>query len=178
MFTKNNRWIFALTATGLVLLFVMLSLPAQVSAAQKSELVPNSCFTCHEDLYYLQDMGKYYCIAEHKDRCINCHEGNAAVMVKEEAHVALIAYPQKDNGAKCQECHEQDSEARLAKFSSLGGFNEVLEASAYIPSQEIRSGFPEMTEINPLLEKWPWLAGALVLFSLWLVLVFISPQKP
>ena len=178
MLTKNNRWIFAFAAASLVALFVILSLPVPVSAAQGTDSKPNSCLTCHEDLYYLQDLGKYYCITEHKDRCVNCHEGNAAVMNKAEAHLDLIAYPQKDNGAKCRECHEQDSEARLAKLASSGGFAKVVEADTYVPFREITSGFSDIQKVDPLIENWPWMVGAFILFVFWLILVFFSPQKP
>jgi hypothetical protein len=179
MSTKPNRRIFALTATLFVMLFATLSVPLQVFAAQVAEATPNSCLTCHEDLYYLHDMGKYYCITEHKDRCVSCHEGNTAAMKKEESHAGLIAHPQGDNGAKCQECHApQVAQTRLVKFASVGGFDTVIQANVYTPSSEVSSGFPDIPEANPLLENLPWLAGALVLFGLWLILVLFSPQKP
>ena len=179
MLTKSTRWIFALTAALFVVLFAILSLPDQASAAQVTASTDNSCLTCHEDLYYLHDSGKWYCITVHKDRCVGCHEGNAAVMKKEEAHLGLIAHPQKDNGAKCQECHTpQDTGTRLAKFASVGGFDTVMEASVYTPSVEVAAGFPEIPEANPLIENWPSLAGAFVLFGLWLALVLVSPLKP
>ena len=178
MLAKTNYWIFVLIATLFVGLFVMLSLPVQVSAAQMDVSSINSCLTCHEDLYFLHDSGKYYCITEHKDRCVNCHEGNADVMNLEEAHQGLIAYPQKDNGAKCQQCHTQDAPARLAKFASLGGYKTVIEASPYTPSSPLVAGFPDVSEPNQVLENLPWLVGALVLFGIWLMLVLFSPLKP
>ncbi len=179
MLTKTNRWIFALTATLFVVLVATLSLPGQVSAKQEADSTPNSCLTCHEDLYYLHDTGKLYCLTDHADRCVNCHEGNADVMKKEEAHVGLIAHPQENNGAKCQECHApQEAQTRLLKFASQGGFKTVIEAEAYVPAVEAARGFPDSPKTSPLLATWPWLAGALVLFGLWLILVIISPQKP
>jgi hypothetical protein len=179
MSTKTNRWIFALSTIFLVLFFMMLGMPAQVSAAQETGSNANSCLTCHEDLYYLHDSGKWYCLAVHTDRCVNCHEGNAAVMKMEESHLGLITHPQEDNGAKCQECHTPaDTESRLVEFASAGGFDTAIRANTYMPLREASSGFPDTQQTNPLLENLPWLVGALVLFGLWLMLALFSPQKP
>jgi len=178
MSTKTKRWIFILSVFLFVLLLAIWSVPVSASAAQVAGTTSNSCFTCHEDLYYLHDTGKYYCITEHKDRCVNCHEGNAAVMNKDESHMGLIIHPQKDDGAKCQQCHVADTQARLATFASLGGYKPVIEAVAYVPSSKIETGFPEIYEPDPIVENWPWLVVALVFFGLWLALVFLSPQKP
>jgi len=177
MLPKTNGWTFVLSGFLFVVLLAILSMPAGVSAAQPTSVTSNSCLTCHEDLYYLHDTGKYYCITEHKDRCVNCHEGNAAVMKKDESHLGLIAHPQKDGGAKCQECHAEDVQARLAIFATLGGYKAVVEAEPYTPSNTAVAGFPEVSEPH-VVEKLPWVAGAILLFGFWLALVFLSPQKP
>jgi hypothetical protein len=175
MLTKTNRWILALTVILFVVLFTMLSLPVQAFAVQTTD----SCLTCHEDMYYLNDTGKLYCLTDHTDRCINCHEGNAAVMKKEESHVGLIARPQENNGAKYMECHTaQVAQARLAKFASVGGFDTVIKADAYTPSAEVAAGFPDVSEANPLVENWQFVVGAFVLFGFWWMLVLFSPMKP
>jgi len=179
MSTKPNRWIFVLTAAVFVVLLAMLSVPIKVSATQESKPASNSCLICHEDLYYLHDLGKFYCVTTHADRCVGCHEGNAAAMKMEEAHIGLINHPQANNGAKCQECHTpQVAQTRLVKFASVGGFDTVIQANVYTPSGEVSSGFPDIPEANPLLENLPWLAGALVLSGLWLILILFSPQNP
>ncbi|MBI5962352.1 MAG: hypothetical protein HY863_02660 [Chloroflexi bacterium] len=179
MLTKTNRWIFAVAAALLVVLFGILSLPVHVSAAQVTDTTPNSCLTCHEDLYYLHDTGKLYCLTDHSDRCVNCHEGNAALMNKEQSHQGLIAHPQENNGEKCQECHtQQEAQTRLATFESEGGFGAVIKAESYTPLVAVAAGFPDVPETNSFADKLPWLAGALVLFGLWLILFFFSPQKP
>jgi len=179
MSTITSRLIFVFLAPLFLVAFTILSLSDQESAAPVLEANSNSCLSCHEDLYYLHDMGKYYCITEHKDRCAGCHEGNAAALKKEESHMGLIAHPQDNNGAKCQECHmPQDAGARLAEFASIGGFGTVIKANAYIPSDRFTSGYPKVPEANPLQENLPWVAGALVLFSLWLLLVHFSPLEP
>jgi hypothetical protein len=178
MSTITNRWIFVLSAFLFIVLFAILSLPVEVSAAHATGVTSNSCLTCHENLYYLHDTGKYYCITEHKDRCVNCHEGNAAMMNKDESHLGLIAHPQKDDGAKCQQCHPDDTQERLATFASLGGYKPIIEAVSYVPPSTVVAGFPEITEPNHIVENLPWLAGAIIIFGFWLVLILLSPQKP
>lgn len=97
---------------------------------------------------------------------------------KDEAHLGLVAYPQKDDGAKCQQCHLQDSQARLEKFASLGGYKPVNEAVPFTPASAATAGFPELSESKPIAENLPWVASAIVFFGLWLALVLFSPQKP
>lgn len=180
MLTKTTRWILILSVpVVLVEMFALLILPVRASAAQAPQPVTNSCLTCHEDLYYLYDSGKLYCLTDHTDRCTNCHEGNAAVMKEEEAHIGLVTHPQENNGEKCLECHSaQVTKERLAIFASEGGFDTVIKAEAYTPSTETATDFPDLQKTNPFFEKLPWLAGASVFFGFWLVLVLFSPLKP
>lgn len=176
MFTKRNLWILFLLAALFVAALAVH--PAQVSAAQKrDEPAVNSCLTCHEDLYYLHDTGKWYCITEHKDRCVDCHEGDPTTLNKDASHLGLIAHPQQNAGEKCQQCH-QDSEERLATFAKLGGYKTMPETKPYTPSIAAKAGFPQVTETNPLSEKLPWMIGGCLFFGLWLVLVLFSPLKP
>lgn len=176
MFPKRSLWIFLLLA---VLFVAALAVhPAQVSAAQITETVTNSCLTCHEDLYYLHDTGKWYCIAEHKDRCVDCHAGDPATLNKDTSHLGLIAHPQQNNGEKCLECHPQDSQERLVTFAQLGGYKTMPEAKAYTPSIAAKAGFPQVIEVNPLSAKLPWVIGGCLAFGLWLALVLFSPLKP
>jgi hypothetical protein len=176
MLPKLNRWIFVVLAILFVATLVLR--PAPASAAQTVTPPTNSCLTCHEDLYYLHDMGKWYCITEHKDRCVNCHEGDATAMNKDESHQGLIIHPQQNNGDKCQQCHPQDSAARLAKFASLGGYKTVQETEPYVPPSTEATAFPESPSINQFAENWPWVVGGCLAFGLWLLLVLFSPLKP
>ena len=180
MFTTTNRWTFALITALLAITWILLSQPAQVSSAQAQAALPevnSSCVACHDDLYYLHDMGKSYCLTEKRELCVDCHEGNATVMDKGKSHQGLILYPQRNDGEKCQECHPQDSQAHLAKFDSVAGYKPVIESVAYVPNIAADS-FPDVPEENPIVENLSWLAGAFVLFGLWLALVIFSPLKP
>ena len=178
MSTKTIRRMIVVFAVLLVITLAVLSLPVNASAAPKWDTRSNSCLTCHEDLYYLHDTGKYYCITEHKDRCVNCHEGNATVMNKDQAHVGLTAHPQENEGAKCQECHAGETQIRLDTFAVLGGYSTVVKADAYVPSTTVEGGFPDTPEENPIAKTWPFWVGGILIFGLWLALVLTSPVKP
>jgi hypothetical protein len=179
MLTKRFHWIFVLTTALLIVLFAMLSLPARASAEKTTDAVENSCLSCHEDLYYLHDTGKHCCITEHKDRCVNCHEGNATAIKKEESHLGLIDHPQENNGEKCLECHTPEVvQTRLAEMASTVGFDTVIKSDPYEPNVPVVSGFTGSTEDDPLRENMIWAAGSIVLFGLWLLLVLTSPTKP
>lgn len=176
MNAKFNIWIVAALAALFVSAWFVF--PVQGSTALPDAPVANSCFTCHEDLYYLHDTGKSYCITEHKDRCVNCHEGDPATLNKDASHLGLVAHPQKNSGEKCLECHPQDSTARLAKFASLGGYKEVNAPAAYVPAQPVALGAPEVAETDGLLDRLPWAVGGVIVFAFWLALVLHSPLKP
>lgn len=172
---KPQNWIYAILATLLVAAWIVQ--PAQGSA-QPNGTVSNSCLTCHEDLYYLHDTGKWYCLAEHQDRCTNCHEGDSTVLEKEASHLGLIAHPQQNNGEKCQQCHPQDATARLNKFASLGGLTTLKEVAPYIPAQPVALGSPQAKETNEILTGLPWAIAGAVLFVFWLALMLFSPTRP
>jgi hypothetical protein len=179
MSIKPNRWFVALTTTLLIAAALIFSLPTQVVyAVPLADSNSNTCLACHEDLYYLHDTGKYYCLTEHADRCVNCHQGDSTVLNKEASHQGLVAFPQKDNGQKCRQCHTQDAQARLDKFASLAGYKPVIEAQPYTPVKETTRGFPAVSETNAFIKNLPWVAGAFVLFGLWLALVMRSSLKP
>jgi hypothetical protein len=177
MSIKSNYWIVALAMMLLVGL-LLLSFPVRASAAPVADSSSNSCLTCHEDLYYLHDMGKAYCLTEHADRCVNCHQGNPTTMDKELSHQGLIAFPQRNNGERCCQCHTEDTQARLDTFASLAGYKPVIQASTYTVAAESAKGFLAVSEYQSLSQKLPWLAGAIILFGVWLALVLRSPLKP
>ena len=168
---------FAVLVMG-ILIAVLFTIQASASQARFQDSGnESSCLTCHEDLYYLHDTGKIYCLTVHEDHCTNCHDGDSSVMDKEQSHLGLIAYPQKDDGAKCQECHTQDAQKRLATFASLGGYQKVVETIPYTPVNTVTEAFPDLHEPNPIIARLPWVVGAFVTFGLWLALVFWTQKS-
>jgi hypothetical protein len=114
----------------------------------------------------------------HRDRCVDCHEGDPTTMKVELSHLGMLPHPQENGGAKCLECHEQDELAGvLNTFDANGGFDVVIKAESHAPDYQVEAGFPEVEDANPMI-AWKWAAGASVLFGLWLLLVLFSPLKP
>jgi hypothetical protein len=180
MLQKNYHLFLIAVIVPLFVLIGFLTMPVQVSAApQIDDTSPNSCLSCHENLYYLHDTGCWYCMADaHKDRCVDCHEGNPAAHKEEEAHVGMILHPQENNGEKCLECHTaEEAQIKLNEFESVAGFNTVVKADAYIHSEFVKTDFPEVTASNPL-ETWFWLGGSFLAFGFWLALVLRSSMRP
>jgi hypothetical protein len=179
MSKRFNSLTLAALAILFVITFAVVSAPGQVSAAPiMINSIENSCLSCHEDLYYLHDTGCWYCMTDvHKDRCTDCHEGNATSYKEEEAHLGLLRHPQENDGAKCKQCHTEDFKQRLDTFDAKVGFDPAVETVAYVPAHTVETGFPE-TEPQELADKRPWAAGAIVLFGFWLALVVFSPKKP
>lgn len=175
MLLKDKYPFLITTMLSLFVLIGVLALPAQASAApQMDDSSPNSCLSCHENLYYLHDTGCWYCVTAHKDRCAGCHEGNPAAYKEEEAHVGMILHPQENNGEKCLECHTaEEAQLKLNEFESVNGFNTVIHADAYTHSEFVKTDFPDVTASNPL-ETWFWLGAGFLTFGFWLSLVLRS----
>jgi DNA-binding transcriptional ArsR family regulator len=126
MSINPKLWISAMTVTLLASLWLILGKPVQVAAAPLANSSSNSCLTCHEDRYYLHDTGRYYCMTERADRCVNCHQGNPAAIDEAASHLGLIAHPQENNGEKCLQCHAQDVQVRLEKLASAATISRHL----------------------------------------------------
>ncbi|RPI83399.1 MAG: hypothetical protein EHM41_16030 [Chloroflexi bacterium] len=80
-----------------------------------------SCIGCHEDQYYLYDNGKWYCLCKSPVSCTGCHSGRPDNMIKDLAHESLIANPLLNDAAVCQNCHPEDYQDKVEKFTSIAG---------------------------------------------------------
>jgi len=171
MFARQTRWIVVLSITFFVAIWALHGSSGQVSAAQAySGAGDSACMTCHENLYYLYDTGKWYCITELKDRCVNCHAGDPGALKADAAHLGLFRHPQEKGDEKCRQCHG-DSQARLAKFGSVAGYKPVVQTISYEPASPPLAGFPDIVEPESRTAKWPWFVGSIFFFGLWLVFV-------
>jgi len=180
MFTHFTRWSsFLIVALFAVLIAAGFSQPVQASPAPQVDSLSNSCLTCHENQYYLYDTGSSSCLADYKDRCVNCHGGDASVMKKEDSHAGLVLHPQENDGAKCKDCHtEQVTQAGLIKFEADHGYATVIQAEAYTPIADTVLGAPDVEETNPITENSHWLIVFAALSGVLLALVILSPTKP
>ena len=155
MSTSNYSrfFIFALSASLLVL--SAMAVPA-TAFADSSEPPPDNghCVNCHDNLYYLHDTGKYFCLNESPMACVDCHGGNPQATILEQAHTLRTAHPViNEDISKCQQCHPEQCTERMAIFGHVAGFNDtVLIAGAPLPQLPAEQSLPlpaaEETAVN------------------------------
>jgi len=120
-------------------LFILLSsmkswLSLTPSVAHADEPYPppqqGTCISCHENLYFLHDTGKWYCL---RDAPMGCHGGDPTAVTKEQAHANRTAHPIiNGNIARCQECHPEEASERVQIFRDVAGISPVMVAAAYV----------------------------------------------
>jgi hypothetical protein len=179
MFTKPVRLIVLGAAVFLIAgILAGMTGVMPVHAGSSTQLSSPACMTCHENQYYLYDTGTWYCITEARDRCVNCHSGNADALTEQEAHAGLVANPFHDGGIRCQECHLEDTEARIEKVASYTGFHESIQVEPYAPHAAVsETGSELLTSLDkPEASTW-FIVAAVAGFLLWLFLVIRSGRS-
>jgi hypothetical protein len=149
---------------GVVLLALATFLANPVQAQDGTPPPDSGCTTCHENLYYLYDTGKWFCQCNTQMTCTCCHGGNAEALTEEEAHLGMVLYPTHNDATACQQCHPDDYEARVERFAEIAGVSQIHPMPP--------TSLPEAVETNAppsdsglearLLEPWR-LAGLIVL---------------
>ncbi len=168
MFEKPVRLIAL--ALGILLMVGFLAGVQSVTVvrAQSSTSVSSSaCMSCHEDQYYLYDTGRWYCVTEAQERCVNCHTGNVDTLNKQEAHTGLIANPLSDGGQHCQTCHAQDTETYIQNVTSQTGYHAPLEVEPYIPLAANALPLSSLLSSEQTTPFW-FAPAAIVVFLFWL----------
>lgn len=131
---KSSATLFALFT---LVLIAIVSLAFNIPAQAQVQIVPtiggeNNCINCHEDLYFLHDTGKWFCIRESPMTCANCHEGDPNATTKELAHAHRTAHPIiNDDVSKCRECHPEKADERVNMFDQMAGISTILVAAPY-----------------------------------------------
>lgn len=174
MSAKNLvRWIIIVITV--MTAFTLWTVPVRAEPTPPHE---PACLNCHEDLYYLHDTGKWYCVSEARDRCAYCHGGNPTTTEKEAAHEGRTAHPVINNDVtKCRQCHPQDYNAHVVKFNQVAGISPVVYvAQPYTPSIAPERVVQEQKGLNQA-EIFIWsVAGAMIfiimmggalVFSVW-----------
>jgi hypothetical protein len=124
--TKRIAFVLA----SLFAIVLSLCMPGPALAEQDTPETPSNCIVCHENLYYLHDTGKYFCVNEASQRCVDCHGGDPTATDKESAHFDRSAHPVVNGDiSKCQECHPSDCEEFVHKFEQVAGINPVMLAA-------------------------------------------------
>jgi hypothetical protein len=122
----------------LLLSFLLLTVtpPALVYADELPPIASQGkCVNCHENLYFLHDTGKWFCLRDSPMACVDCHGGNPNAITKDTAHADRASHPiLNENIAKCQECHPEVSSERVQIFRDVAGVGPVKVAAAYVPA--------------------------------------------
>ena len=121
---------------------LLASIQGVTVVSAQSSTPTSSCVTCHENQYYLYDNGRWYCVTEAQDRCVNCHAGDLNALNEQGAHTGLIAKPLSDGGQRCQTCHAQDTELLIQKVIGLTGYHAQIKTEAYIPQAPAANSVP------------------------------------
>ena len=129
---------------GIAILIIPSDGPISSYAAESTPLASyGTCIKCHENLYFLHDTGKWFCIRESPMQCVDCHGGNPYAINQEEAHANRKAHPIiNEDVSKCQECHPAECDERVEKFDRTAGISSVLLAIPNLPTPGFRSEQP------------------------------------
>jgi hypothetical protein len=161
----SHRFFMATMITALTLLAVW---AAPVQAQFRAPQTESKCVGCHEDMYYLHDTGKWFCLSEETPMtCTGCHGGDPTATTKEVAHANRAARPIiNENTSKCSECHPNQSSERVAIFAKEAGISPVMVSETYKPSYVAAETQPIIPETgNGQNQGWmPVVAGLLLAF--------------
>lgn len=161
----SRSWFAVAALLGIVLLLI-----APQPAASQSPISPNepACIHCHEDLYYLHDTGKWFCISESPMQCVGCHGGDPTAITKEAAHQQRTAHPViNGDTTTCRQCHIEDCSERVSKFDAIAGISPVVLVSTPIgpapAASNVATPLPQAAEeVGPLWD-WPVMLAIVIL---------------
>jgi len=169
--------IFLSLMTGALLLLP--PIPAAAHSLLEERTEEPACNSCHDNLYYNYDLGKHFCIANARTRCVDCHGGDPTSLDKTSAHMNMEAYPVRGSDiSKCLTCHPEDCDIYVDKFKTVAGFRQVklVSESTYSTTPEpISASYP--AELIGQARSWQedltisfavvlLLAGGLLLFKI------------
>jgi hypothetical protein len=121
MFSRVVRSLGALLVLAASIGFLAGDAPAEARTEASDN--DESCISCHEALYQLHDIGKWYCLCEVKARCTFCHGGVVGALEEQAAHAGMIAKPIRDTEIVCQSCHPDDYRDRMSSFIARAGLS-------------------------------------------------------
>jgi len=145
---KNLTFIKTISIIGILFIMMAIHTPLVAHANDPVKNLDNGyCVSCHEDLYYLHDTGKWFCLNESPMTCTDCHGGNPDTLDKELAHAQRAAHPiVNDDVTKCQQCHPAECYDRVELFEQAAGISEVLVAAPYTSSYSTE--YTDFTLVN------------------------------
>jgi hypothetical protein len=178
MSTSKYSRFFMITISAVLLVLSLLAVPITANADTPEPPPDNgNCVKCHDDLYYLHDTGKYFCLNESPMACMDCHGGNPQATTQDEAHTLRAAHPViNEDITKCQECHPEKCTERVQIFKDMAGISPVMVAAVYVPAVVISepSGMPvEDHEQSSAIILWQegLVLAAMVIFILTVIFI-------
>lgn len=136
----------------------------------------STCLSCHENLYYLYDTGKWFCVAQAPMRCVNCHGGDPTALDQAAAHLSRTAHPIiNGDTTTCQHCHVGDCAEHVQQFDRIAGISQNIKAATSMRPVSAAlepTTKPAASEWNPIILLWSLGGVALLaacLGGLWLL---------
>jgi hypothetical protein len=159
-----NRRIFTLSFIIGLTVVVLLTMPGALPSVYAQEALPTAdhgtCIKCHENLYFLHDTGKWFCIRESPMRCVDCHGGDPSSLKQEVAHASREAHSiVNEDVSTCQECHPAECAERVRKFDQVAGISNVLVAVPYQPRPVAKSELSQQAQPGEPAQYPVWLAA-------------------
>jgi hypothetical protein len=133
------------------------------------------CKDCHEEQYYLYDSGKWYCLCKAPMTCVHCHGGNGREINADLAHQGMLANPFTNNAAICQNCHMDQSQARVDEFVQRAGVVTMPISVMDQPAFNTAEPQPFPAIAPRVLGVWEWFSVALL--GTILVLIFLAWRR-
>lgn len=195
---KKKRRLRLVVNWGLMILIIGLFWTWQPQKAEAAcGASTSSCKTCHEVKGELSvsKKGDWHIQHAFGDFCQACHLGVATANDKTQAHEGMIAKPLEKSDETCASCHPSDTAARVAKYGgnaasgtspaatptgtgNAGTANQgsntvtVSPAATQIPVNENPNY--DVIDFNKLGSKAPWLAWAVGVINVILLLVLLG----
>lgn len=158
---------YGVLIVGLIAGLAVAAAPGSAQADRPAALNgDSSCLACHENLYYLHDTGKWFCLNQPDMHCVYCHGGDDTTLDQAAAHLNRAAHPiVGDDTATCQTCHTDSCAEHVRLFDRLAGINHNIRvASPFEPVTTIAEAPPAVApEAAP--SALPWLLAGLALIA-------------
>lgn len=158
---------YCVLAVGLIAVLAVTAAPGSAQTDGPTTLNgESSCLTCHENLYYLYDTGKWFCLNQSDMHCVYCHGGDDTALDQTAAHQHRTAHPIiGDNTATCQTCHVDSCAEHVQLFDRVAGISDDIRvASPFKPVSTVAEAPPAVvTESAP--SSLPWLLAGLALVA-------------
>jgi hypothetical protein len=155
----SRSWFVVAAMLGCMLLLSAPQPASPVQAQTGSHTDGPACIRCHEDLYYLHDTGKWFCIANSPMQCVGCHGGDPTATTKEAAHQNRTAHPViNGDTTTCKQCHIEDCAERVSEFDTIAGISPVVLVSTPSgPAPAVSNAVTPPTQVaEEVAPVWDW----------------------